>query len=189
MNSPLETDPPTIVFREDGDRRVPLTGKSTLNRPELTPVRASKDGRYRKIVAGISGLQHELADLLIRLRAKQDVPIELTHRPECDRWSGASQSAREVLPRGRRVTPRCGIAGVLHRIHSVALYESNIFQQLEFNQPTTRSECLYSGENLATSHCAAVAYAAMRNGVASGVFASSSEFCGWREFIVFCGFY
>ena len=57
---------------------MPLAGKSTLNRLELTPVGASEDSRYKKIVASIAGLQDALVDVFIRLRAKQGVPTELT---------------------------------------------------------------------------------------------------------------
>ncbi len=71
--------------RDPKDRGVPLAGKSTLNRLELTPVGASVDSRYKKvdsrykkIVASIAGLQDALVDVFIRLRAKQGVPTELT---------------------------------------------------------------------------------------------------------------
>ncbi len=64
--------------RDPKDKGVPLAGKSTLNRLELTPVGASEDSRYKKIVASIAGLQDALVDVFIRLRAKQGVPEELT---------------------------------------------------------------------------------------------------------------
>ena len=64
--------------RDPQDKGVPLAGKSTLNRLELTPVGASEDSRYKKIVASIAGLQDALVDVFIRLRAKQGVPTELT---------------------------------------------------------------------------------------------------------------
>ncbi len=64
--------------RDPKDRGVPLAGKSTLNRLELTPAGASEDSRYKKIVASIAGLQDALVDVFIRLRAKQGVPEELT---------------------------------------------------------------------------------------------------------------
>lgn len=63
--------------RDPDDRGVPLAGKSTLNRLELTPVGADAESRYKKITASISGLQDALLDLFIRLRAKQGVPEEL----------------------------------------------------------------------------------------------------------------
>lgn len=59
------------------DRGVPLAGKSTLNRIELTPVGASERSRYKKVVANIGRLQETLVALFIRMRAKQDVPEEL----------------------------------------------------------------------------------------------------------------
>lgn len=58
-------------------RGVPLAGKSTLNRLELTPVGATKDSRYKKIVASIAKLQDTLVAVFIRMRSKQDVPQEL----------------------------------------------------------------------------------------------------------------
>nr|WP_229360675.1 IS1380 family transposase [Fuerstiella marisgermanici] len=56
---------------------VPLAGKSTLNRLELTPVGATKNSRYKKIVASVSTLQDTLVDVFIRMRSKQGVPTEL----------------------------------------------------------------------------------------------------------------
>lgn len=61
---------------------VPLAGKSTLNRLELTPVGANKDSRYKKIVASIATLQDTFVDLFIRLRSRQGVPAELV--PDLD---------------------------------------------------------------------------------------------------------
>ena len=63
--------------RDPKDKGVPLAGKSTLNRLELTPVGASAESRYKKIVAGIADLQDALVDVFIRLKAKQCVPEEL----------------------------------------------------------------------------------------------------------------
>src|SRR5215207_796096 len=40
------------------DQGKPLAGKSTLNRLELTPVRAHADSRYKKIVAHLDAMQH-----------------------------------------------------------------------------------------------------------------------------------
>ncbi|SFJ43952.1 IS1380 family transposase [Planctomicrobium piriforme] len=59
------------------DRDMPLAGKSTLNRLELTPAGAGEKSRYKKIVAHIGQLHNALVDLFIRLRAKQGVPEEL----------------------------------------------------------------------------------------------------------------
>ena len=64
--------------RADGRcKGVPLAGKSTLNRLELTPAGASQESRYKKIVASIATLQETLVDVFIRLRSKQGVPTEL----------------------------------------------------------------------------------------------------------------
>jgi hypothetical protein len=63
--------------RDPKDKGVPLAGKSTLNRLELTPAGASPGSRYKKIVASIAELQEALVDLFIRLKAKQSVPQEL----------------------------------------------------------------------------------------------------------------
>jgi Transposase DDE domain group 1 len=44
-------DNPTGEERQSRDRGAPLAGKSTLNRLELTPTRATKKSRYKKIAA------------------------------------------------------------------------------------------------------------------------------------------
>jgi hypothetical protein len=44
------------------DRGKPLAGKSTLNRLELTPARASSDDRYKKIVAHLGKIEDFLVD-------------------------------------------------------------------------------------------------------------------------------
>ncbi len=56
---------------------VPLAGKSTLNRLELTPAGAGEHSRYKKIVASVAKLQETLVDTFIRMRSKQGVPQEL----------------------------------------------------------------------------------------------------------------
>lgn len=63
--------------REDRDKGVPLAGKSTLNRLELTPAGAGEHSRYKKIVASVTTLQNTLVDTFIRMRSKQGVPQEL----------------------------------------------------------------------------------------------------------------
>ena len=62
---------------EDRDRGVPLAGKSTLNRLELTPPGAGKHSRYKKTFASVTKLQDTLVDTIIRMRSKQGVPTEL----------------------------------------------------------------------------------------------------------------
>lgn len=69
-----------VTGQDRADKRskgVPLAGKSTLNRLELTPAGASQESRYKKIVASIATLQDTLVDVFIRLRSKQGVPTEL----------------------------------------------------------------------------------------------------------------
>lgn len=63
--------------RDPRDRGKPLSGKSTLNRLELTRVGANAESRYKKIVAHIGDLQDALVDVFIRLRSQQGVPQEL----------------------------------------------------------------------------------------------------------------
>jgi hypothetical protein len=48
------------------DRGKSLAGKSTLNRLELTPVRASTDSRYKKTVAHLSKIEDFLVDTFLR---------------------------------------------------------------------------------------------------------------------------
>lgn len=43
-----------------------LAGKSTLNRLELTPVRANADSRYKKIVAHLDTMQHYLVQMFVQ---------------------------------------------------------------------------------------------------------------------------
>ena len=70
--------PDAIEFTvEDRDRGVPLAGKNTLNRLELTPAGAGKHSRYKKTVASVTKLQNTLVDTFIRMRSKQGVPTEL----------------------------------------------------------------------------------------------------------------
>jgi len=48
------------------DRGKALAGKSTLNRLELTPVRANADSRYKKIVARLDAIQSFLVDAFLQ---------------------------------------------------------------------------------------------------------------------------
>jgi hypothetical protein len=48
------------------DKGKPLAGKSTLNRLELTPVRASEGSRYKKIVAHLDAMQSFFVDAFLR---------------------------------------------------------------------------------------------------------------------------
>jgi hypothetical protein len=67
-----------LVGKKDpeGDNRVrvrdkgkALAGKSTLNRLELTPVRASADSRYKKIVGHLDAMQSFLVDAFVQQHA------------------------------------------------------------------------------------------------------------------------
>jgi Transposase DDE domain group 1 len=51
------------------DRGKALAGKSTLNRLELTPVRANADSRYKKIVAHLDAMQAFLVDAFLQQHA------------------------------------------------------------------------------------------------------------------------
>jgi len=80
----LRLDPmlAVLVGKKDpqGDNRLrtrdqgkPLAGKSTLNRLELTPVRAHAGSRYKKIVAHLEAMQSFLVDAFVR---QQSTPPE-----------------------------------------------------------------------------------------------------------------
>ena len=49
---------------------VPLAGKSTLNRLELTPAGAGGHSRYKKIIASVAKLQETLVATFIRMRSR-----------------------------------------------------------------------------------------------------------------------
>jgi hypothetical protein len=49
-----------------GDKGKPLAGKSTLNRLELTPVRANGNSRYKKIVARLDAMQSFFVDAFVQ---------------------------------------------------------------------------------------------------------------------------
>jgi hypothetical protein len=51
------------------DRGKALAGKSTLNRLELTPVRANADSRYQKVVAHLDALQQFFVEVFIQQHA------------------------------------------------------------------------------------------------------------------------
>ena len=55
---------------------MPMAGKSTLNRLELSKVGADPDSPYCKIVADLDGLGHLLVDLF--LDAHDQPPAEIT---------------------------------------------------------------------------------------------------------------
>ena len=59
------------------DRGIPLAGKSTLNRLELTPVGADGDSRYKKIVAHLGQIENYFPDVFIRQQATPPARIVL----------------------------------------------------------------------------------------------------------------
>ena len=62
--------------RREADRGMPMAGKSTLNRLELSKVGADPDSPYCKIVADLDGMAHLLVDLF--LDAHDQPPAEIT---------------------------------------------------------------------------------------------------------------
>jgi hypothetical protein len=52
--------------RPGRDKGKALAGKSTLNRLELTPVRANADSRYKKIVAHLDVMQHYFTQMFVQ---------------------------------------------------------------------------------------------------------------------------
>jgi hypothetical protein len=59
-------DPQGDARVRPGDRGKALAGKSTLNRLELTPVRADEGSRYKKIVARMSAIEDFLVDAFVQ---------------------------------------------------------------------------------------------------------------------------
>lgn len=57
---------PLGLNRSEANQGKPLAGKSTLNRLELTPVRANADSRYKKIVAHTDRLQDFFVKLFVQ---------------------------------------------------------------------------------------------------------------------------
>ncbi len=68
-----KTDPLGNERCREADRGKALAGKSTLNRLELTPVRADADSRYKKIVAHLGQIEAFLIDAFI---LQQSTPPE-----------------------------------------------------------------------------------------------------------------
>jgi hypothetical protein len=59
------------------DKGKALAGKSTLNRLELTPVRANPDSRYKKITVDRPGVQNLFVDLFVQSQSTPPQRIEL----------------------------------------------------------------------------------------------------------------
>ena len=84
----LRRDPllATLVGKEDPtgqdrtrkrDRGKPLAGKSTLNRLELTPVRADAGSRYKKITADVKGIERLFVELFLQAHPRPPERIVL----------------------------------------------------------------------------------------------------------------
>lgn len=84
----LRRDPllATLVGKEDPtgqdrtrerDRGKPLAGKSTLNRLELTPVRADAGSRYKKITADVKGMERLFVELFLQAQRQPPERIVL----------------------------------------------------------------------------------------------------------------
>lgn len=84
----LRRDPllATLVGKEDPtgqnrtrarDRGMPLAGKSTLNRLELTPVRADTRSRYKKIAADMKGIECLFVELFLQAHPRPPARIVL----------------------------------------------------------------------------------------------------------------
>ena len=84
----LRNDPllAVLVGKQDptGNRRIrkrdkgkPLAGKSTLNRLELTPVRANKDSRYKKVTADHHAIDDFFVDMFLQSYYKSPAVIVL----------------------------------------------------------------------------------------------------------------
>ena len=84
----LRRDPllATLVGKEDPtgqertrerDRGKPLAGKSTLNRLELTPVRADAGSRYKKITADVQGIERLFVELFLQAHPQPPARIVL----------------------------------------------------------------------------------------------------------------
>ena len=67
------------------DKGKALAGKSTLNRLELTPVRANKDSRYKKITVNRRAVQDFFVDAFLQSRTtppdSMDIDLDATHDP------------------------------------------------------------------------------------------------------------
>jgi hypothetical protein len=70
-------DPTGSQRVQAGDRGKALAGKSTLNRLELTPVRANADSRYKKVVAHLDALQRFLVEAFVQQQVAPPTRIVL----------------------------------------------------------------------------------------------------------------
>jgi hypothetical protein len=74
-----KVDPTGQSRRRQQDRGKALAGKSTLNRLELTPVRADQDHRYKKIPADTRAIERLFVEFFLEAHAKppQSIVIDL----------------------------------------------------------------------------------------------------------------
>lgn len=72
-----KTDPLGETRHDERDRGKALAGKSTLNRLELTPARANRKSRYKKIVVDRPAVQNFFVDAFLRSRSTPPERIEL----------------------------------------------------------------------------------------------------------------
>jgi hypothetical protein len=72
-----KTDPTGQDRARERDRGKPLAGKSTLNRLELTPVRADEDSRYKKIPADMKGIERLFVDFFLQAHPQPPARIVL----------------------------------------------------------------------------------------------------------------
>jgi hypothetical protein len=72
-----KTDPLGERRRNQRDVGKALAGKSTLNRMELTPARANRQSRYKKITVHRKGVQDLLVDMFLQSRATAPERIDL----------------------------------------------------------------------------------------------------------------
>jgi hypothetical protein len=68
---------PLGLDRRERDKGKPLAGKSTLNRLELTPVRANANSRYKKIVAHLDAMQQFFVQAFVQQYAVPPTRIVL----------------------------------------------------------------------------------------------------------------
>jgi hypothetical protein len=72
-----KADPTGQDRTRERDRGKPLAGKSTLNRLELTPVRADKRSRYKKITADVKGMERLFVELFLQAHSQPPKRIVL----------------------------------------------------------------------------------------------------------------
>ena len=93
--------------RREADRGMPMAGKSTLNRLELSKVGADPDSPYCKIVADLDGMAHLRAfDELVGSDARTGV-----HRRDAEQRTVAERSPEGPASNGRGVCRYAGVAG------------------------------------------------------------------------------